>query len=322
MNKRHLIRYMFRNENQQVSRLLPTNLYEVSYIDSYKCRAINNPFSIAPLVNEHEVKHNIKFLSEGLIKTYPTNKFITWFKGKIKNDLPKELTKLKFSDIEQTNDNTILIDTIDFTPLINEVSGSISFIIPFYKSDMFKPFLDNIVNSAYIFGYDLTSVNKYDHNLRYDIDVFIIQFEARFSNYKFELADTLLHVSPLKAFEKIKKHGIVPKSKSSEFKYMDRVYLFNKCSQSIVIDYGEYKMTQENDIGFCVFKIFKDKLISDSQFKNGKLEFFVDTTFSDKIDLDVDAIFTYNNIGLHLLDDYCVIFDKGNIKNPKAIKFK
>jgi hypothetical protein len=109
-----------------------------------------------------------------LIKTYPTKKFISWFKGKIKNTLSNELIELKFSDIEHTNDNATLFNTVDFTPLVNGISGSISFIIPFYKNDNFKTILNDIVNSSYVFGYDLTSINKYMHNLRLDIDVFVI----------------------------------------------------------------------------------------------------------------------------------------------------
>jgi hypothetical protein len=68
-----------------------------------------------------------------------------------------------------------------------------------------------------------------------------------------------------------------------------------------------------NDDGFCVFKINKNILINDNCYKNGKLTFYVDTAFSDVENLNTHAIFTYNNIGLHLIDDHCVIFKKDDI---------
>jgi hypothetical protein len=77
-----------------------------------------------------------------------------------------------------------------------------------------------------------------------------------------------------------------------------------------------------NDDGFCVFKINKNILINDNCYKNGKLTFYVDTAFSDVENLNTHAIFTYNNIGLHLIDDHCVIFKKDDINNPTVLKFK
>lgn len=320
---KNILRYKFRNEQQKVSKYLPENISNLAkIIDSFKCYAINSPYQISNFIFEHETKHNIKYLSEGLIKTYPTQKFIDWFKSELQQNLPIQLKSLKFSDIENTDDSTYLIDVVDKTSEIDGISGQIAFIVPFYKHQNFKLLLDKLVNRSYIFGYDFTSLEKYDQQLIPDVDVFLIQFEARFANAKFELADVLLHISPLRSFEKIKKHGLVPKSKSTEFRYMDRIYLFNQCSQKIAIEYGLYKMNQVNDNGFCVFKINKKQLINDPKYKNGKLTFYIDTSFSDNIDLGIKAIFTYNNINLNLLDDTCLIFNKNNINFPKTVKFK
>jgi hypothetical protein len=85
----------------------------IKTIDTIKCHAINSKFNVSNLINKHETTHNIKFMSEGLIKTYPTNKFINWFKGKIKQYLSNELLNLKFSDIENNNDNEKIIDIVD-----------------------------------------------------------------------------------------------------------------------------------------------------------------------------------------------------------------
>ena len=74
-----------------------------------------------------------------------------------------------------------------------------------------------------------------EHKYMNDIKILILQFEAKFPKNKFEFADILLHVTPFKYLEKIKKFGLVPKSKSAEFKYDDRIYLFNQCSKNIAI---------------------------------------------------------------------------------------
>ena len=137
---------------------------------------------------------------------------------------------------------------------------------------------------------------------------------------KFKLADVLLHVAPLKYFDKIKKNGLVPKAKSAEFKYNDRVYLFNQCKESLAVSYGKYKAKDMNDNGFCIFKIQKNNLENFKNYKNGKLRFYVDTAF--ETENGVQAIFTYNNVPLELLDDVCLMYDGPTFDKSRVVKFK
>ena len=60
-------------------------------------------------------------------------------------------------------------------------------------------------------------------------------------------------------------------------------------------------------VAFCVFKILKTNLTNDPKFKTGKLNFYIDSAFNNEN--EVKAVFTYNNIGLNLLEDICLIFD-------------
>ena len=133
-----------------------------------------------------------------------------------------------------------------------------------------------------------------------------------------DLADVLYHISPLKNLPKILKNGLVPYSKANNFSYDDRVYLFNKCDRSTVYNYAIYKTKEAKDTGFCVFKIFKNKLLNDPLFKNGKQKFYLDPAFSmDDNKTDQTAIFTRNNIPLRIMSKYYItvkLDDSGNIE--------
>lgn len=128
-------------------------------------------------------------------------------------------------------------------------------------------------------------------------------FEAKYNDFELELQDKLFHVAPIKYLEKIRKNGLVPYSKSFEFKYEPRVYLFNKCDKNLMLLYGREKARSCNDIGFCVFKVLKTKLFGDQIYKDGKQKFYLDPMFADAIKLDSKAIFTYENIPRRLLED-------------------
>ena len=55
-------------------------------------------------------------------------------------------------------------------------------------------------------------------------------FEAKYHEEDFTFAKSLYHVTTADVLSKIKRNGLVPKSKSSKFDYPDRVYLFNNAS--------------------------------------------------------------------------------------------
>lgn len=172
----------------------------------------------------------------------------------------------------------------------------------------------------YAYGYLLTSIEKLEHEKMPDVDLLVIQFETKYPVLAFKLADVLLHIAPCKYFEKIKKNGLVPKSKSSEFKYDDRVYLFNQCREDLAIEYGKYKAKTENDTGFCVFKIRRDTLENDPNYKTGKLRFYVDSAFGTGN--EIQAIFTYSNVPLRLIDDVCLMYDGPDFSKYRVVKFK
>lgn len=314
----------FRSSSEQASRWLPAALLEnANAVDDIHVHKLEYVNSIKQLTYENEMKKNVFFFSEGLIQTYPTAKFINVFRKSIDRIVPDELKELTFSDIQSwSDDKTVICKYIDKTSEIHGVSALVSFALPVFKSKLstYNQKIKDIADSTRVFGYDLSTVDKLQHDIRDDIVVLIVQFEAKYPNSKFEIADVLLHIAPAKCFQKIKKQGLVPKSKSNEYSYMPRIYLFNQCSQKLALQYGQYKANIEHDAGFYVFKIQKKNLISSPQWKNGKLSFYIDSAF--ECENCIEAMFTYNNICLDLLDDVCLKYSLDDISNAQLIKFK
>ena len=327
-----LPKYMRTTESEKISRLLdgafskywPNNLrpsYGISTQD------IGNPFNVSRLIYETETSKGIRYIGEGLIATYPTRKFMDSLLHRLRAELPYELKKLTFGDIDAPDygfdKDEALFGANYATTEVDGVSAMFSIVVPVYKNDMdgFRKYIKDEVDSQYVYGYDLTAINEINQVKRKDIVVLVFQFEARFSKDKFRLTDVLYHVSPLKNLPKIRKRGLVPTSKSSQFNYKDRVYLFNQCPTTTIVSYGMDKASAENDIGFCVFTIQRNNLESLETFKNGKLDFYVDWEF-EVDDNKVEAVFTYNNVPLSIMNDVCTIFYRDKDKQPMELDFK
>lgn len=316
---------MFRNDEQKPSRWLAEDFFDsICTVDNRTVRCFNDPNSMARLIYENETAHGIGFFSEGLICTYPTEKFEKKVRKLIDDCVPEELKILRFCDVNSKDieDTNVLIDSIDKDKPHNGISPSIVFLVPLFKRSDTRKILNRFIDDTHIYGYDVTSINKYENDLRDDVDIFMIQYEAKRYDWKFELNDVLYHVSPLSRLYGISKRGLVPRSCSNEFKYEDRVYVFNKCPIETVIKYGNFKIEDTDERGFCLFVIMKDKLVNDQKYKNGKIRFYADSVFHDSTRIDVEAMFTYNNIDLRFLEDYCFVFNRNDPSHPKKINFK
>ena len=327
-----LQKYMRESESEKVSRLLDGAFSEFWFNNLPKChgiqlQSVNNPFNLSRLVYENETSKGIRYIGEGLIVTYPTKKFIDSLLRGMRTELPYEIKKLTFGDINALDygfgPDEVLFGANYATPETDGVSAMFSIVVPVPKSDMdgFKKYIKQLVDSQYVYGYDLTAISELEQNKMDDVVVLVLQFEARFSKDKFKFTDILYHVSPLKNLPKIRKRGFVPMSKSSEFAYNGRVYLFNQCPTSTIVSYGMDKAEKANDIGFCMFTIQRKNLESLETFKNGKLDFYVDWGFEVDDDM-VEAVFTYNNVPLSVIDDVCTIFYLDKNKQPMEFEFK
>lgn len=323
---------MRESESEKISRLLDVPFSEhwpdnLPKFHGLCIQDINNPFNLSKLIYEHEASKGIRYIGEGLIVTYPTKKFMDSLLRRMRSELPYELKKLTFGDIDVLDygfdKDDELFGANYATTEVDGVSAMFCIVVPVLKSDMdrFKKYIKQEVDSQYVYGYGLTAINEIEQHKLDDVVVLVLQFEARFSKDKFKFTDVLYHVSPLKNLPKIRKRGFVPMSKSSEFSYNDRVYLFNQCPTSTIVSYGMDKAAKANDIGFCMFTIQRKNLESLKTFKNGKLDFYVDWGF-EVDDGKVEAVFTYNNIPLSVIDDVCTIFYRDKDKQPMELEFK
>lgn len=281
-----------------------------------QCFCINDEDRVVNSIREKEKRLSI--IQEGLIVTYPTEKVVNHFKKEFHKTVSPELVDANMPSSDQK--------VVDFLVLSDEnvnVSPEIMVCLP-AKDDadikrLVKYFTDDFVKSGYyLMAYDIKDAN--------DIKYAYVQFEAKYNDMLVELEDILYHVSPFKYLPKILKNGLVPYSKSQQFKYEDRIYLFNKCPQQQVYDYGTYKAVENKDVGFCVFKVLKTKLLNDPIFKDGKQRFYLDTAFSMTEDgtTDQTAVFTYGNIPKRILSKYYVEvkIDHGNIVSSETKMLK
>lgn len=320
------IRRGMRPKDKNVSRLLPRVLdLSVSSVPSLNCHCVNSPFNLKRLVYESEVLgDNRLYLFEGLTVTYPTRKFKQRFLDSVGKHVPASLKELTFRDIGIPNvENDKVFGTSDSTDEVDGVSSMVVFTVPVYSKDKnsIRDAIYKVVDDIYVFGYVLTSIDELEHDEREDVSVLLVQFEARFSKDRFHFADVLHHVAPMRYLAKIRKQGLVPKSKSKEFKYEDKVYLFNECPIDLVLSYGKYKSEDIGDDGFCLFPIQSKNLKSLESYKNGKLKLYVDQGF--ETGNNTQALFTYGNIPLSVIDDHCLLYRANNgYKNPQNLNFK
>jgi hypothetical protein len=171
--------------------------------------------------------------------------------------------------------------------------------------------------------------------LRGKVQVWILSFEnARPERGPIDLPKVMYHVSPGRYLEKIRRNGIVPKSKSSRFDYPERTYLFGNAPKEILEDYGREKLLDlrrsgkmvSGDEGFHIFLISRESVERWGLYRSGKVVFYVDPFFSatGKTE-DSVAIFTYDVIPPGLIGDTCVfveVDEDGEIGRKKRIMFR
>ena len=184
-------KYM-RNPNERVSRwLLP--VFEscwpngLDIVDSIKCHRVNGRFNVGKLAYENETRRGVRYRieTEGLTRTFPTDKFVAAFGKELDKEIPAELQRLTFDDIGDDGGFPVY-GTVDKSPESNGVSALVSFAIPVFRKDMeaFKQTVLKFVDGSRAYGYDLSSIDELGHSKRDDVAVLLVQFEARFSKDK------------------------------------------------------------------------------------------------------------------------------------------
>ena len=341
----------YRTYREMPSKYLTDELLNGIEVVKVKCDIKpNEKFNLTKIMLEDEQSKNVRYITEGLDRTYPTKKFIEWYFKFVEENLPKELLEITNAELFKCNSTDAIprikyvcykdaLNTgiyIDFfkKPITDmSIYNSISFDIPAYRDSNFKDtILKQLIDQSFVFGYNFSNIYEIKTN-HPNITCYCILFEAKYPAMQFELNETLYHITYITNLEKIKKHGLTPKSKSFQFEYPDRVHLFNTDDTKLMIDYMLKKIkgtirkikgnTNAND--FCILKIKKDAILNSSQFKDGNLIFYEDSRFDRYYSLNALAIFTYNTIPSKLIDDHCLIYhlNEHDIhKSTEILKFK
>lgn len=186
---------------------------------------------------------------------------------------------------------------------LNKPVKTLTVKFPFYKDELSKleTFVKKLSDAFYRDGYFYVNFNWYKvavQPLKKQIVIISVLFEAKYNELKFDFADVLYHVFPIRLLNKIRKNGLVAKGNSNfndNFNYPDRTYLFNGASEDQIFDFMLYKAKHEVSNTYCICKVDGKAL------KSSSLQFY-----SDPMCLDGDnslAIFTYDVIPLKMLEN-------------------
>lgn len=150
-------------------------------------------------------------LTEGLIKSYPTDKSVEYIKNLF--NLPDDAIKaVEYNGIEKL--------LITFIP----------------KPENW----DALLNAANLCGFFL-SRPKPSQIYNYIGRQVRLEFEKKYSNDLFnELkskGENLIHLTPLKNVDKIRNIGLIPAAKNLAFNYPERVYLLKESTPDDIIDW-------------------------------------------------------------------------------------
>lgn len=232
------------------------------------------------------------FKNEALIYTYPTSYFLDRYHKFCEENLPDELVGLTFGMLYGTNDdNERVIDEVVLSDEGQKISPQVRIALPTYADDIAsqKKLRSKVIDLAMAAGYYFSSDKPWDYKansiVKNAIRVFYITFEAKYTYIDVTLQGNLYHVTSLQSLPKIKKLGLTPKMQSSEFSYPDRVFLFNDVPYDVILDYGEQKAKSKNCNKFCVLKILKSSIEKCKLYRDGKMKFYRDPSFSDEFSI-------------------------------------
>ena len=185
MTSKHPLLLLSKQKQQfkYISALFPTDIVEnAPYIDNLHCSCLNSPANLTNFINNNPLlSASAKLLKEGLIKTYPTHKFIHAFEKLVSDKVSATLKSLTFADVglsEYSNDNVFMY--VDKTEEYDEISDQIAIVVPIYSKDAneFNVWLNNKLETLYVYGYMLTSIEKLKHELLSEIDLLVIQLQS------------------------------------------------------------------------------------------------------------------------------------------------
>jgi len=205
---------------------------------------VNPQNRITTLIREKESA--VAYLDEALVLSVPTKILISRFKKLCEYYIPNNVLALTLQDVDKIgrikhdiDSNNVklsdkLIDCIKLRDPDRSVSTLVNFVFAFEDdSKKMNKFVKALIDECNAIGYNHVQTRFMEDTYvkqpfaNMSIKVVFIQFEAKYSDFPFKMADVLYHVVPNRYIKKIIANGLVPCTKSNVFKYPDRVYLFN-----------------------------------------------------------------------------------------------
>lgn len=289
---------------------------------------IGGESQLVKAMRQHESA--VLFKNEALIHTYPTSYFLKRYRKFCQEHLSVGLADITFGMLyDDANDNEKVIDEVVLSDEDQKVSPQVRIALPTYADDIQqqKDLRRGVIDLALASGYYFSSEKLWDYEandmVKRQVRVFYITFEAKYSYMDVTLQGNLYHVTSMKSLGKIKKFGLTTKMQSSDFSYPDRVFLFNDVPYQTVLDYGKNKAMQKNDKQFCALKILKTSIDNCLLYKNGKMKFYRDSSFSDEDSTSTEqkAVFTYSNIPRELIEDQVLVYNVDD-DTSKTVSFR
>ena len=298
-----------------------SQVYECKKNNDYCLNYHNNTYN---LIRRNESKP--LYLYEAVAEVKPYNDLESLFKEFCKKNLPSEFLKLSEKDFGVSSDSKPVVEDIDKQyPDDNadcEVYTIVTFRFPYYNSCDIKSLLEEFIDKAENINYGVSKFGREPTlGMRQpiqdeELNLFFITFEAKYNNFQFNFAEFLYHFTSTDALKQINHDGLVPRSSNPDFMYEDRVYLFNKATQSDIISYAIDKAESEGRHDFAVLKIRSQDLFNWKDYKDGIAKFYVDTKVSNINASEARAIYTYEAIPRPLINDDIEIFQLNSTFGP------
>lgn len=163
-------------------------------------------------------KDYIDSINEGLIKTYKGDIVIEQILSSLKSmgiNVSGEYLKNKLI-LTLFNFNTIPLNKIEH--IFDQITTIVINQGGWFPSTMKLNKLTNITKSDRFDFYKIININD-------ELESVVIIFESKFDDIDYDIPDKLYHLSIKEYDKKIKKHGLIPRSKSKLSSHLDRIYL-------------------------------------------------------------------------------------------------
>lgn len=324
----NLPRFM-RTGRRKVSSLLEaivfTKRHGVDYHLFPKVTQINGNGFLVNFLNEYDDSR--VYLAEAEAKTKSTKDFIADFVSFCKDKPPNEVFEVTFDQLYRDGDHNSIVKK---PPIISDedqdISPMICLALPFYAESkirantLIREFVEIAVEDGYFLSNFSTVECMHRDGLEKDVSIVYLTFEAKYTNLDVKLEGNLYHVTTTKFIKDIAKNGLVPKTESREFEYPPRIFLFNRASYDLILEYGKNKAKTRGKYEFFVLRIDRKSIEGYQPFKSGEFVLYRDPAFSgDDKSTDQTAIFTYDPIPRSLICDSIARYDV-NSAEPSMMK--